>query len=84
VVERGRQVQLNVDGDAMVAFEGECVAAALLAAGRRGLRVSPRRAEPRGMYCGIGLCFECLMAVDGCHARACMTPVRDGMRVDTG
>ena len=57
------------------------MAAALLAAGRRELRESPRRAEPRGMYCGIGLCFECVMQVDGRRVRTCVTPVGDGMRV---
>jgi predicted molibdopterin-dependent oxidoreductase YjgC len=82
-VERGRRIQILVDGLAATAYEGESVAAALLAAGRRGLRVSPRRAEPRGMYCGIGVCFECVLAVDGRQVRACQTPVRDGMRVGT-
>jgi hypothetical protein len=83
-IERGRAVELVVDGTPIPAFEGESVAAALLAAGRRALRVSPRRAEPRGMYCGIGVCFECLMAVDdGPAVRTCQLPVRDGMRVAT-
>jgi predicted molibdopterin-dependent oxidoreductase YjgC len=83
-VQRGRKVQIFVDGLAVEAFEGESVAAALLAAGRRGLRVAPRRGEPRGMYCGIGVCFECVMTVDGQRAvRTCATPVRDGMRIAT-
>jgi predicted molibdopterin-dependent oxidoreductase YjgC len=73
-----------VDEVATVAYEGESVGAALLAAGQRRLRLSPRRGEPRGMYCGIGVCFECLVAIDGRHGvRACQTPVRDGMRVAT-
>jgi hypothetical protein len=83
-IDRGREVQIVVDGAAVAAFEGESVAAALLAAGRRGLRVASRRGEPRGMYCGIGLCFECVMTVDeGRRVRTCLTPVRDGMRVGT-
>jgi D-hydroxyproline dehydrogenase subunit gamma len=83
-ISRGRAVELVVDGAAVTAFEGESVAAALLAAGRRGLRVSPRRGESRGMYCGIGLCFECVMVVDGqSGVRTCLTPVRDGMVVST-
>ena len=83
-VERGRCVRLLVDGDGVEAFEGESVAAALLAAGRRGLRTTPRRGDPRGMYCGIGLCFECVLPIDGQPAvRACQTPVRDGMRIGT-
>jgi D-hydroxyproline dehydrogenase subunit gamma len=77
-------VGLVVDGVVVPAFEGESVAAALLAAGRRGLRVTPNRGEPRGVYCGIGLCFECVMVVDGQpEVRTCQTAVRDGMRVGT-
>lgn len=82
-VERGRPVELFVDGDRVDAFEGESVAAALLASGRRDLRTTPRRGDPRGMYCGIGLCFECVVSVDGCRVRSCLTAVRDGMRVGT-
>lgn len=82
--ERGRKVQIVVDGVAVEAFEGESVAAALLAAGRRGLRFAPRRGEPRGMYCGIGVCFECVMSIDGRPAvRTCVTPVREDMSIRT-
>jgi sarcosine oxidase subunit alpha len=78
-------VWIVVDGVETVAYEGESVAAAMLAAGRRDLRVSPRRGEPRGMYCGIGLCFECVLTVDGQRGvRTCQTRVRDGLRVETG
>jgi D-hydroxyproline dehydrogenase subunit gamma len=83
-IERGRRIRIVVDDVDMAAFEGESIAAALLAAGRRELREAPRRGEPRGMYCGIGLCFECVLAVDGRgQVRACQTPVWDGMRVRT-
>lgn len=83
-VDRGPRVQIVVDGDSLTAYEGESVAAALLAAGRRVARVSPRRGEPRGMYCGIGLCFECVMSVDGYPGiRTCQTAVQEGMRVAT-
>lgn len=83
-VTRGRQVWIVVDGVEVVAYEGESVAAALLASGRRDLRESPRRGEPRGMYCGIGLCFECLVSIEGeGGVRACQTQVRDGMRIET-
>jgi aerobic-type carbon monoxide dehydrogenase small subunit (CoxS/CutS family) len=69
-VERGPQVEIVVDGAPVPAYEGESVAAALLAAGR-----------PSRMYCGIGLCFACVVPVDGRRVRTCQTPVRDGMRV---
>ncbi|HEV2370779.1 MAG TPA: (2Fe-2S)-binding protein [Streptosporangiaceae bacterium] len=81
---RGRQVTVVLDGEEIVAFEGESVAAALLAADHRGLRVSPRRGEPRGMFCGIGLCFDCVLTVDGRPSvRACQTLVGEGMHLET-
>ncbi|WP_370652897.1 (2Fe-2S)-binding protein [Frankia sp. CIT1] len=83
-VSRGQRVQIVVDGLPVLAFEGESVAASLLAAGRRGLRVTARAGEQRGMYCGIGLCFDCVMTIDGQRAvRTCVTAVRDGMEVTT-
>lgn len=83
-VERGRPVTIMVDGSALAAFEGESIAAALLAAGRPTARSSPRRAEPRGYFCGMGVCHDCLMVVDGLpNVRTCMTVVRDGQRVET-
>jgi len=83
-VERGASIQLVVDGQPMQAFEGESIAAALLAEGRRILRYSPRGREPRGLFCGMGVCFECVVEIDGRrHVRACVTAVRDGMTVAT-
>ena len=81
-VERGRAIQLRVDGQLVAAYEGETVAAALLAAGRRILRHRVPGGDPRGIFCGIGMCFDCLVTVDGTRiVRACVTPVRDGMQV---
>lgn len=82
-VSRGAAVEIIVDGVPVQAFEGESVAAALLACGRRTLRTTSRRGESRGMYCGIGVCFDCVMTVDGRpNIRTCQTPVHAGMRVD--
>jgi 2Fe-2S iron-sulfur cluster binding domain len=83
-VTRGREVQVVLDGEEIVAFAGENVVSALLAADRRGHRVTPRRQEVRGMFCGIGLCFDCVMTIDGLPGvRACQTPVSDGMQLET-
>lgn len=83
-IERGAEVEIVVDGRVVRAFEGESVAAALLAAGRRALRTTSRRREPRGLYCGMGVCFECVMTIDGRrNVRTCQTPVHAGMRVET-
>jgi predicted molibdopterin-dependent oxidoreductase YjgC len=81
-VVRGEPVEIVVDGRPLGAFLGESVAAALLASGRRSIRFSANRGEPRGLFCGIGLCQECLMVIDGApNQRACMTPVRAGLKV---
>lgn len=70
-----------VDGQPIPARGGQTVAAALLAAGQRVLRYTPQGA-PRGLFCGMGVCFDCLVIVDGQIAqRACLTPVRSGMQV---
>jgi predicted molibdopterin-dependent oxidoreductase YjgC len=81
---RGAAVDIEVDGERLEAFLGETVGAALVAAGRRGFRRTGRLGAPRGLYCGIGLCFDCLVWVEGAgRVRACQTPVAAGMRVRT-
>ena len=83
-VRRGKLIKINVDGTPIDAYEGETIAAVLLSAGIRTFRLDPKTKEPRGIYCGMGLCHECLVTVDGAHAvRACVTPVADGMRIET-
>ena len=81
--QRGPAVHLLVDEEAIMAYEGETVAAAVLAAGRRAFRHTVS-GEPRGIFCGIGLCYDCLVTVEGVgNVRACITPVREGMKVIT-
>ncbi len=83
-VARGRQFEMEVDGRTIVAHEGETVAAALTAAGVRIHRITAKRHEPRGMYCGIGLCYECLMVINGVpNTRACQTLATPGARIAT-
>ena len=61
---------------------GQSVAAALLDAGVLSWRVTRHEERPRGLFCGIGVCFDCLLTIDGKPAqRACLVPVRDGMVV---
>jgi sarcosine oxidase subunit alpha len=77
------RVFLEVDGAPLEAVSGESVAAALLRVSSRALHRS-RTGEPRGLFCGIGMCYECHATIDGRpHVRTCVTPVRDGMRVET-
>lgn len=83
-VRRGLEIEIVVDGLPVRAFEGESVAVALLAKGRRALRTTARRGEARGMYCSVGVCFDCVMTIDGRpNVRTCQTPVRAGMRIDS-
>jgi predicted molibdopterin-dependent oxidoreductase YjgC len=78
--EEGRLVTVSVDGAEIQAVEGEPIAAALLAQGIRVMRKTPRYGEPRGIFCGIGRCTDCIMNVDGVpNVRTCVTPIREGM-----
>lgn len=76
-------IELTVDGEPLRAPAGQSVAAALLVAGALTLRESPG-GSPRGLYCGIGVCQECRVIVDGQVVRSCVTPVAAGMEVRTG
>ena len=81
---KGSLVTIYVDGHPLAAHEGEPIAAALYANGIKVTRFSSISGEPRGPFCMIGRCTECAMTVDGVpNVRTCLTPVRDGMRVET-
>jgi predicted molibdopterin-dependent oxidoreductase YjgC len=70
-----------IDGEPVEAFEGETVATVLLARGEVATRTTVK-GEPRGVFCGMGVCFDCLVVVDGVpNTRACMTWVREGLQV---
>ena len=78
---RESDLTLMVNGRPVPAHAGETVHAALTAAGILGLRTS-RSGEPRGIFCGMGICYECLVTIDGVpHQRACMRVVQPGMTV---
>jgi D-hydroxyproline dehydrogenase subunit gamma len=84
LVESKAAVALTVDGKPISARAGDTVAAALLAAGIDHTRTTPVSGAPRAPYCMMGVCFECLMSIDGVGSRqACLVPVRDGMQVET-
>ncbi|MBI0330461.1 (2Fe-2S)-binding protein [Burkholderia plantarii] len=77
-------VGVTIDGRACRVPEGATVAAALtLVEGVRGTRTSVG-GEPRTMLCGMGICHECRVSVDGrAHVLACQTPCREGMTIET-
>lgn len=81
-LERGEALELRLDGTPVVAYAGETVAAVLFAEGHVATRRT-RGGSPRGVFCGMGVCFDCLVVVDGVpNTRACVTLAAEGMRVD--
>ncbi len=83
-VERDQAFEIEIDGLQVVAYEGETVGAALMAAGIRTTNKTAKRDEARGICCGIGLCYGCTMVIDGVpNTRACQTLARPGMRLET-
>jgi predicted molibdopterin-dependent oxidoreductase YjgC len=81
-IERGPAITVTVDGQPRTAYAGETVAAALIADDGIVTRRTASGAG-RGVYCGMGVCFDCLVVIDGIpNTRACMTLVADGMRID--
>jgi len=81
-VSRGAKITIVVNGQACSAFEGETVHAALFAGGYRVLRKTVKTGQPRGIFCGMGVCYDCLVTIDGVpNQRACMTMVKGGMEI---
>jgi predicted molibdopterin-dependent oxidoreductase YjgC len=79
-----KKVTIFIDGKGIAAFEGESIAAAMYAAGMRVHRTTPKNGEPRGVFCNIGRCTDCIMKVDGQpNVRTCVTGVKDGMVVES-
>jgi predicted molibdopterin-dependent oxidoreductase YjgC len=72
------------DGEPVTALPGQTIAAALLAAGVRTLRTTRFQRRPRGLFCGIGACFDCLVTVNGRSSqRACLVEAAPGDVVAT-
>lgn len=78
-------IRFTVDGRPASARSGDTVAAALLAEGVVAQRRSIVSGEARGPYCLMGVCFECLVSIDGVgNQQGCLVAVAEGMRVETG
>jgi predicted molibdopterin-dependent oxidoreductase YjgC len=81
--KEGKTLTLIVDGESVVAREGETVAGVLLRISPIFTRITPVGGALRAPYCMMGVCFECLAVVDGTYSiQTCLTTVRDGMRVE--
>lgn len=83
-LEKRKEVNIIVDGKAIKAIEGEPIASALIASGIMTFRKTIKKETPRGYFCGIGRCTDCMMIVNGVrNIRTCITPVKEGMQIET-
>lgn len=72
------------DGRELTGYIGEPIAVSLLANGIRAFRTTEKKKEPRGLFCGIGQCNDCVVIVnDVPNIRSCVTLLEEGMRVET-
>lgn len=77
-------VEFTFEGEKVTAWAGDSIAMALWAVAQLELRNSSSVGAPRGVLCNMGICYECLVVVDGVTVRACTTMVHPGMKVQRG
>ncbi len=83
-MKKRQEVEFVFDGERVRGYEGEPIATALLASGVKTFRYTVKGGNPRGVFCAIGRCTDCVMTVDGMpNVRTCVTPLRAGMIVKT-
>lgn len=82
-VDRGQPFEIHINGKPVAAYPGETIATILLAQGWKLFRHSALSGEPRGMFCGMGLCYDCLVTVNGEeNVRACHTYAQPGDKIE--
>jgi sarcosine oxidase subunit alpha len=83
-ITRGISFEIEVNGQTVTAYEGETVATAMLAAGRRDFATHAEPHPSSRLFCGMGSCYQCLVTIDGQpNCQACRTLARPGMKVET-
>ena len=79
-----REVTFTFNGETFKGVEGQSIAAALMATGVRELRKTRFDDEPRLIFCGIGICFDCVVVIDGvANQRACLVEISDGAKIES-
>ena len=82
MIERSEEISFEFDGKSYKGFAGESIAAALLRVGVTHLRDAPNSATPRGMFCVMGACQECVVEVNGRKVEACRTKLSTGLKIE--
>ena len=76
------RVSFSFNGEEFTCEPGQSIAAALIASDHRELRATRFGNEPRSIFCGIGICFDCVVVVDGvANQRSCLIEAKPGMKV---
>jgi aerobic-type carbon monoxide dehydrogenase small subunit (CoxS/CutS family) len=83
-IERGEALEIEINGRTAIAYDGETIATVLFAEGVCAFRHTHQEGKSRALFCGIGVCYDCLVTVDGVsNMRACMTRVKPYMCIQT-
>ncbi|MDR0840287.1 MAG: (2Fe-2S)-binding protein [Christensenellaceae bacterium] len=83
-IAEAKIVTVYMDSQPIIAHENDSIAAALIASGISVFRHTHKTGEPRGVFCGIGQCADCLVIVNGQpNVRACVTLVKEGMQIQS-
>jgi aerobic-type carbon monoxide dehydrogenase small subunit (CoxS/CutS family) len=78
------KISFSFNGEVFTCEPGLSVAAALIAADNRELRRTRFGNEPRSIFCGIGICFDCVVTIDGvANQRSCLVEAKQGMKVES-
>ena len=77
------EISFNFNGEKFTGAAGQSVASALIANGQRELRRTRFGEEPRSIFCGIGICFDCVVTINGvANQRACLIEISNDMKVE--
>jgi len=80
--QRGKKIKFFFEGKEINAYQGETVAAALIASGIKVFKYSKKYKRPRGLFCAIGKCSSCLVEINGIpNQMACVRLVEEGINV---
>ena len=83
-VERKKKIKVIINGQEVIAYEGETLLATMIASGIKLIRRSSVLNEPRGGLCGMGVCYDCLVTINNVpNIRACMSYAKEGMEIIT-
>lgn len=78
------EISFTFNGEQFTGTPGQSIAAALIASDHRVLRNTRFNQEPRSIFCGIGICFDCVVVIDGvANQRSCLVEISDGMIVES-